>query len=252
MRKFWIFVILLLLLAPPALAQNVGSGVAVSGAVDDQTLSDGTILCSQSGKLVACTVEYDSSMIGVVSLDPALYLQNTTQTTSLPMITSGKAYVRVSGANGAIAKGDLITSSTTAGVGEKAAQNGFVLGTAEEAFSGTKASDTDKIQVTLGIKAATVNEGVRGNLLDTLRRGLSSVYLTPLSALRYIFAMVVTGVTFTLGFVYFGRVARSGVEAIGRNPMAGTMIQASVVFNVILMIAIMLAGLGLAYLILVI
>jgi F0F1-type ATP synthase membrane subunit c/vacuolar-type H+-ATPase subunit K len=53
-----------------------------------------------------------------------------------------------------------------------------------------------------------------------------------------------------LGFVFFGRVVARGVEAMGRNPLAGSLIAVSVVFNLILTVVIMLVGLGIAYLIL--
>lgn len=247
------FLILLLVLIFPAraFAQTTSSAVAVPVAVEDTTVEDGTIICSLDAKFVPCTTDYDVTMMAVISRDPAIFLENKT-TGGVPGVSSGLAYVRVSGAGGKIAKGDLITTSTIAGVGQKAKQSGYVLGVANESFDGDTASITGKIAVNIGIKPAIISDGVRGNLLETLRRGLASVYLTPLSALRYVLAMVVVLVAFTLGFVYFGRVARSGVEAIGRNPMASGMIQASVVFNVILTIAIMLGGLGLAYLILVI
>jgi F0F1-type ATP synthase membrane subunit c/vacuolar-type H+-ATPase subunit K len=58
-------------------------------------------------------------------------------------------------------------------------------------------------------------------------------------------------VAFTLGLVYFGRIARAGVEAMGRNPMAKRMIQLSVLLHVVLTIIIVLTGLGIAYLILI-
>lgn len=242
---------LVLLLPSRALAQNTSSGLAVPLAVEDTNTEDGTIICVKETKFVPCDTEYDVTMIAVVSRDPAVFLENKT-TGGIPGVATGIAYVRVSGAGGKIAKGDLITTSTAAGVGQKAKQSGYVLGVANESFDGDTAATLGKITVNLGIKPAIVVDGVRGDLLETLRRGLASVYLTPLSALRYILAMIVVLVSFTLGFVYFGRVARSGVEAIGRNPMAGAAIQASVIFNVILTIAIMLGGLGLAYLILVI
>lgn len=248
---FLILFLIIFGLPPGVLAQNTSSGVAVTLAVEDTNVEDGSIICAKDNKFVPCDLDFDVTMIAVVSRDPSVYLQNTTAG-GVPGVSTGKAYVRVSGAGGKIAKGDLVTTSTTAGVGQRVKQSGYVLGVADEPFDGETADTTGKILVNLGIKPAVVSDGVRGNLLETLRRGLASVYLTPLSALRYILAMLVTVVAFTLGFVYFGRVARSGVEAIGRNPLAGGIIQASVIFNVILTIAIMIGGLGLAYLILVI
>jgi hypothetical protein len=240
-----------LLIGNKVVAQTTSSGVAVQVQIaEGSEVQDGDIVCSANETLAPCTTEYDTTMVAVVSLQPAVFLENTSLS-GTSVASSGKAYVRVSGAGGAIKTGDLITSSNVAGVGQKAIRSGYVVGTALEPFDATSAEQQDRIQVQLNIRPAIVAEGLRGNLLENLRNGLASVYLTPLSALRYILAMIVTIVAFTLGFMYFGRVARSGVEAIGRNPLAGTMIQVSIVLNIVLTIVIMLAGLGLAYLILI-
>jgi hypothetical protein len=73
-----------------------------------------------------------------------------------------------------------------------------------------------------------------------------------LASLRYLLAIIVAVMAFGLGFVYFGRVAKGGVEALGRNPLAGRAIQLSVLMNLILTVAIMVGGLVLAYIILII
>ena len=57
--------------------------------------------------------------------------------------------------------------------------------------------------------------------------------------------------SFVMGFVYFGRVARSGIEAIGRNPLASRIIQFNVILHILISIVIVLVGLAIAYLILI-
>jgi F0F1-type ATP synthase membrane subunit c/vacuolar-type H+-ATPase subunit K len=47
----------------------------------------------------------------------------------------------------------------------------------------------------------------------------------------------------------FGKVARSGVEAVGRNPLAKTSILTGVLFNISIGAVIILSGVGVAYLI---
>ncbi len=228
---------------------DTSSAVGVSVAVKGDKITDGLILCSTADGNVPCTQDYATNTLGVVSTDPALLIENKSLSGSYPLVTSGKAFAQVNNAGGKIAIGDFVTTSTTPGIGQKAAQTGYVVGTALQAYDG---SGEGKILISVGVRPAIVAEGVRGNLLDTVRRGLGSVYLTPLSALRYILAMIVTIVSFTLGFMYFGRVAKTGVEAVGRNPLASRTIQLSVVFNVILTLVISAAGLALAYLILII
>lgn len=218
--------------------------VAGSVAVENPDLPSGTIVCAYAEGNLPCNREYDPAILGVIDTQPTVYLQNLSQTQTLPLVTSGKAVIRVK-ADAGIKKGDFVTSSTEAGVGQKAGHSGQVVGTAQADQEG------ETVLVEINIRPAIVAEGVRGNLLETIRQGLASVYLTPLTALRYMLALVVTVAAFILGFIYFGRVARTGVEAVGRNPIASRTIQLSVIFNVILTVAIALAGLALAYLILI-
>lgn len=225
-------------------AQGMAAGVAVSTVVVSGDIKDGDVVCSTNKGKAACDEVYATNMAGVVSLDPAVFLENTSLANGTPVISAGRAYVRVDQGAG-IKKGDYVTSSDKAGLGQKAGRTGYILGTAVEDQVG------DRVLVEVGIRPGIVSEGVKNNLLETLRQGLSAVYLTPLTALRYTLALVVVAASFVLGFVYFGRVARTGVEATGRNPLAGKMIELSVILNVVLTVAIMLAGLGLAYLMLI-
>ena len=53
------------------------------------------------------------------------------------------------------------------------------------------------------------------------------------------------------GFIYFGKMSKTGVEAIGRNPLAGKQIQFNVILHLAVTVAIVLAGLAMAYFILI-
>ena len=64
-------------------------------------------------------------------------------------------------------------------------------------------------------------------------------------------AAFVTVLSFILGFVYFGRFAKTGIEAIGRNPLARFQIQTTVIINLLLMAGIFVVGLALSYFVLV-
>lgn len=238
----------LLLVSAPKVLGDTASALAVSVAVNGDQVDDGSLVCSRVDGNVLCDQEYDTALLGVVTTEPVVFVQNRGLDNSYALVTSGKAFVKVSNAAGNIAIGDFVTTSTTAGVGQKATRSGYVIGTALQSYDG---SGEAKILVSIGIRPAIVVEGLRGNLLDTIRQGLASVYLTPLNALRYIAAIIVTIAAFILGFMYFGRVAKTGVEAVGRNPLASGTIQLSVVFNIVLTVIIMLAGLALAYLILI-
>lgn len=227
-------------------AQDVtSSGLALS-VVTTGEVNNGDILCSSVEGAKACVGTYNTNMIGVYVDSPAILLDNLSLTDSKPVLASGKATVRVTVANGEIKQGDFITTSDKPGVGQKADRSGYVLGSALE-----DATTDGVVLVSLGIRPALVVSNQRTNLLDSAKDALLSPYLSPLASLRYILAAIAAAGAFILGFMYFGRVAKSGVEAIGRNPLAGRLIQFSVILNLLLTLVIMGSGLAIAYLILV-
>jgi len=81
---------------------------------------------------------YESGLIGVVSTRPNSVIGGGDRTgaTAVPIALSGRVPVKVSTENGPIAVGDLITSSSTPGVGMRATRAGYVIGRAMTAFNG--------------------------------------------------------------------------------------------------------------------
>ncbi|MEK7534590.1 MAG: hypothetical protein AAB600_04600 [Patescibacteria group bacterium] len=239
--------------AEPSKGVDASSGVAISVPIKDKNAKDGSIIASTPEGYSASLITYDPSIYGVLTLNPATYIVNKEGKASQdakPVITFGKAYVLVSTINGAIKINDFITSSNTAGVGQKADANGYVIGTALENYS---ASDPKKIGKILVIVNPHYNGSfvsIRTNLLQTIKSATGATGLSPLASLRYLIAAIIVIITFVLGFLYFGRVARTGVEAMGRNPMAGRMIQFGIIINLLLTVAIIGVGIGIAYLVL--
>lgn len=230
-------------------AQISSSSVAFSIPVDEE-VSEGDILCSTTEGVVRCSSEYDANTYAVVNENPAVAFEIDEEGRVL-VVNGGIAPVKVSTANGEIFVGDLIASSGNAGVGIKAGKSGTVVGTALEGYSSSDPDAVDTVLVSIDIRPANISSSGAGNILELLSRGLSAPLFEPIASLRYILAAVIVAVSFTLGFVYFGRFARTGIEAIGRNPLAGRMIQLSVLFNVLITIVIIGVGVFLAYLILV-
>jgi hypothetical protein len=225
-------------------AQETASGIAIPVPINEE-VQGGDLICSTDEGYKKCTFPYDTGIFGVVVTDPAVSLS--TSSDQPLVVSTGNAPVRVNNANGAIKIGDLVTSSTESGVAHRADRAGYVLGTALEEYD----SDTvSTIYVSLNVHPSNSFTDSRSNLLETLRQGLVAPLLTPLAALRYILAAAVVVLSFVLGFIYFGRVAKSGVEAIGRNPLASRKIELTVLLNIILTIGIALVGFGIAYLIL--
>ena len=122
------------------------------------------------------------------------------------------------------------------GIGVKADQFGIIIGTALEDYVSTDREQLSSIAVNLDI-------GTYGLLTN-----LTS---NPRVAFRYVLAFVVAAASIIAGFVYFGKVAQTGVESLGRHPLAARLIYISVLFHLLLTIGIMLLGVFIAYLIIV-
>jgi hypothetical protein len=244
--------IILLITAKPVLAQSV-SGVANSMIIQGENIQNGDIICEgedQEG-FGLCKLEYNPKIYGVVVDKPSVGLISDTATASNPVTTSGNAQVRVSSMNGAIKVGDYITSSTKPGVGQKATRSGYALGVAQSEWNSTNPDEVGLIQVSIQPKPAILTSKAGSNLLLLIKEGLDASYLSPVMALRYVLASLITIASIVLGFWFFARSAHSGIQAIGRNPLAGKSIQLSIFLNVVITLGVMGVGLFVAYLLLV-
>jgi len=231
----------------PSLAQDTSSGVAQSLAIQGEVM-DGSLVCTQDNQAKLCVNGYDPSMAGVVTKTPAVAFDTVEPREGyVPVVTSGKAYVRVSAREGGIAQGDYLTSSDIAGVAVKAKKSGYVLGTALQEYTG---SEVGVILATIDVRPAVLTTNANGNLVEMIKQGMEAAFMTPLSAMRYVIAGIVIVLSVGFGFIHFGRLAKSGVEAVGRNPLASKTIELSVLFNVILTIGVIGVGVVIAYLIL--
>lgn len=256
MKFLLIPIITLLLLASSVFvtrkvfAQDFSQGIANYFEINDENAQDGAIVSLTDQGVILTATEFDPLLFGVIVDNPAASIEDTTLTNAKAVASRGNAFALVSSANGTIQTGDFITSSETPGVGIKASKSGNVLGMALENYENTDPSQTGKILISLQIGLRNPFLTLRENLIEIFRQGIAVPNITPLTAFRYLLAASLGVGSFVLGFVYFGRVARTGVEALGRNPLAGRLIQASVVFNLLLTLGVMLVGLVLAYFIL--
>ena len=251
----WISILIIIsgfLITSKSKAQNTSASMAVSLSITDTDLKDGSILCSGPEGISMCKQSYDTNMYGVYVENPAVVMQNKTIIDGKPVVNSGKAYIRISSINGVIKMGSFITTSDKPGVGQLADKSGNIIGVALENYEITDKESEGTVLVAIDIRPAIVEKNTRGNLIETLRQGLAAPTLAPLASLRYLLAIIIAVIAFALGFIYFGRVAKQGVEALGRNPLAGKAIQLSVVLNLVMTIMIMAGGLILAYIILII
>jgi hypothetical protein len=234
---------------PVAAQEDTSTWISIPTPIQGE-VGDGDVICATDEGYKRCENEYDTGMYGVVDLDPAASFE-IEGSGLVPVMTNGQTEVRVTGKGGNIESGDLITSAEDDGLAMKATRNGYVLGVAQGGFSPANPDDTGTIKVIVDIHPTTLIGSARTDIISFLRRGISLAALDSLTNLRYIIAALLLLISFALGFMYFGRVARSGIEAMGRNPLAGRAIQLSVFFNVVITICIFAAGVIGAYLILV-
>lgn len=237
----------------PTPTPEFGMGTAEAVEIIDDNIQNGHIISFAEGGYTLSKRAYDPTVFGIVTTNPAITLD------IIPpdlenvhfVLTSGRTQVRVSSSNGNITTGDLITASDIPGIGMKATSDGYIVGTALEDYSNDNPDQTGLILVSLDFAFNANVSGLRSNLLENLDLALQAPFLTPTSALRYILAGLILLIAFAVGIGYFGRTTQSGVEALGRNPLAGRAILISVIMNMILALVTIAAGIGVGYLILV-
>lgn len=209
--------------------------------VADPEAEVGDVVSQTREGLFRSNIPYDENIIGVVGETPIIVFGKPTPTT-LPIVSFGETLTKVSNINGEIKKGNFITSSNKPGVGQKVTQSGFVVGRAMEDFN----QEEGLIFVFVEPQEITLPSGFAlGRIVEQIALGLEVPETIP-EVLRYLFALLVGGGSFIIGFFSFIKALREGVTAIGRNPLAKGSIRAAMILNLIGVLILTLAGLGLA------
>lgn len=236
----------------PVFAQSLSSGIAYYIDISDKNVKPGDIIRFTNKNYHLSRIEYDPSAYAVVTDNPAIAIDDqTTSANSYAVVSSGQVYVLVSSKNGTIKPGDLITPSSIPGIGEKATQDGYVIGTALDSYDAANPQAIGKILVNLNFGYFSDTTNGKENLLLTVKQAFSSAYLSPVTVVRYILAALIIIVSFGFGIGFFGRVITTGIEALGRNPLASRVITLNIVFNLILLLITLGVGIVIAYFILV-
>ncbi|MBP9690662.1 hypothetical protein KBD81_01135 [Candidatus Woesebacteria bacterium] len=222
----------------------------------------GSVVAYENGLYRLSNAPYDSKIIGVVvdTADIVVEEEGTPVGQAL-MVDRGEARILVTGEDGPIAEGDLLTSSSKPGYATKATRDGIMIGTALEAFSGTSDQDSSAIRaiidtrfMTLGkvFTAESIGAGLQNrtawSVSDLIGMGLGGLAGTS-PFFRYILATLIVLVAFIYGFYLFGRIALRGLEALGRNPLARRTIITGIVINSFFAILLVGLALVLAYII---
>ncbi len=211
--------------------QDVEAGIGTPVHVEQSDVKDGDVISFIDGKYQLSSTAYDSSVFGVINLNAPITI-SASESGGTPLVTSGKTFVRVSTVQGEIKKGDYITTSIIPGIGAKADGYGTVIGIALENYTNSDPEKIGLIPVAVDVHALTP---------------FNIFTASPQQTLRYLLAFMIAAGSIIIGFTYFGKVARSGVEAVGRNPLAARLIEFSVFINLFLTLGIIAVGTIIAY-----
>jgi len=245
---FTLYALPFTLYPPPTYAQTAGLEATSVFEIADTDTQEADILIATDKGLVRADRSFDNKMFGVLQEKPILVFRNN-DTKGKPVIRSGVATVGVTTLNGPIKYGDYITSSSIQGKGQKASESGYVLGIALAQFSGESAEQVDgpngkvaagKIPVALRVEYAELtNPRFAGRLFGFVGSSFLENVNDPKkfgTVVRYIAAGLIILLSFTFGFLTFSRSIAKSIEALGRNPLAKSTIQLSMIINIALLV----------------
>jgi hypothetical protein len=181
--------------------------------------------------------------------------------------TAGRYDVLVSNQNGIIRSGDLITISSLSGVGMKADQDeSLVLGKAAGSFNGVSnvvstvsVKNHEGVTQKVAIGDIPVDLSIAHNPLTSketdyvpsfLAQTATTVANRPVSAARIYLGILTLLVSAIVAGVLVYSGVRSGMQAIGRNPLSRKSIIRSLIQTVIAGLTIFIVGLVAVYLLL--
>lgn len=210
-------------------------GVALNLEITDSAAGVGDIISVAGDNFKRSDAAYDDKVYGVVVEAPILSVRPKADNTKA-VITSGQASVKVTNSGGNITSGDIIATSSNAGVGQKATQAGFVLG---KALANWESADVGQIPVEVQIGYSQIGESAaQGGTLQSI--------ISDPGRLRLLLAVVLAIFVLLGGVFAFARLVNTGVAAIGRNPLARAAITRGMIVSGSVVVVIMLAGFGVA------
>jgi hypothetical protein len=166
------------------------------------------------------------SSIGIISTAPYQTIGKDIPVSAnrKPLALSGRVPVKVNNQGGAIAVGDKITVSTVAGVGKKATEAGFTVGTALEPFNGI--NGTIYVLVNNSYFEPPVNEVLQGASLSITGNSLFGGDILVggninVSGAATVDALVVTGTSTLSTLVVTGATEVSTITVRGKIITAG-------------------------------
>lgn len=239
------------------MAQDLARSVASNLEVADTDIKGGDIVAQTDKGIVRANVAYQTAMFGVAVDNPIIVLHDKTDKTRA-ITQTGDVIVNVSAKGGGIKPGDFVTSSDIPGVAIRAVESGYVLGIAKTGFTpqgsevinGSNATGTITVYVNIHFHASKVSD--LGNSFVRIFRAFAGGVEDNSqfsSIIRYVLGAIVALVSFIVAFFFFGRNVKSGIDAMGRNPLARSTIQFNMMMNLGFTGAVVLVGLFVAFMI---
>lgn len=205
---------------------------------------DGYIVVQDEAGYAVSSKAYQDGLVGVVVENPAIEL-SADEDDTYPIVRTGDVYMWVSLANGDIKTGDRITSSPWAGIGMRADHAVATIGIARE--DATVSPGETRESLVMKIKVSISPQSHSGT--DGPMQGVSSSLLTKTrlpfdrdALIRFGAGVLIIILTIFLSLWFFGGLARSGVDALGRNPKAAKKIQFGITINVLIGFLLSLIG----------
>ena len=235
-----------------AFAQIGGYGIPSTYVVFGDNIASGDIVSFDPDRNIyeLSASDGDKNVFGVIDTAPVVVFR-TNEASRVPVVQVGQVLVNVTTTGGPIAVGDQITTSRIPGKGKRLESgDSYILGYALESFDDTTTTTTITVggkTVTTGPIPVLLSIGPAPDVKATDQPlAPATIFVkdntNTATGLETIFRYI-TAALFTLGTIFvvlktFGPNVGKGVVSIGRNPLAKTSIQAMVIFNVILILAI--------------
>ena len=249
---------------------TVASPVLVEGVVNNH---DVISFGSEENVFRASRSFADESMFGVIVDDPVLFMESQIfqDERARPVVRYGEVIVNASTLGGEIQAGDIITTSLIPGVAQRTIPTdasyilGFALETmtlnGERVLYDGKEVQFGTVPITLRIGPYLTKEGVEfvasgknyESIIENLKNNEAFKEVTSdkdaisaFKVFRYALAALVAITVLIISVSRFGDTFKQGVVSIGRNPIARSQIRSILFWNVLLIVLVTGAGLGIA------
>lgn len=240
--------------APPA---QSGSPIATFVVFSGSTVAYGDVIAFDpvTASYTLTNGSADAQAFGIAIEQPVLLFKSEGAAGDLAVVSSGAALVNVTLEGGVISPGDRLTPSSIPGKARRASEGEFIIGTANEAFTGVagvvlktpegRDVPSGTIAAVVSIAPGAVQSAEAPDACASLSCRLASAMSPEVvrTLVRYALSGAIAALSITLAFKSFMSDANYGVISMGRNPRARASIQSMVAFNAILALAIASAGL---------